>query len=77
MEISQKIGEATTVANKKTRMERTHGNDLFERAAAAANPKTLDRVLQARKDELTNDNKNGSSKIINESAHRMGVDITI
>jgi len=77
MEISQKIGEATTVANKKTRMERAHGNELFEQAAASANPKSLDRVLQAKRDELTNDNSNGTSKIIDESANKMGVDITI
>jgi len=77
MEISQKIGEATTVANKKTRMERTHGTELFERAAASANPNSVNRVLQAKKDELTYDNKNGTSKIINESSSRTGVDITI
>jgi len=77
MEISQKIGEATAVANKKTRMERAHGTEMFERVAASANSKSVDRVLQAKREELTYDNKNGTSKIINESSNKMGVDITI
>ncbi|MCL2207905.1 MAG: hypothetical protein FWB90_09005 [Fibromonadales bacterium] len=77
MEISQKIGEATTVANKKTRMERAHGTQMFEKAAASANSKSVDRVLKAKQEELTFDNKNGASKIVDQSANRMGTDITL
>jgi len=77
MEMSQEIGHATAVANKNTRMERAHGTELFKQAAAAANPNSVERVLHEKKEELTHDNKNGVSKIIDESANRMGVDIKV
>jgi len=77
MELSQKIGEATSLANRKTRMERAHSTELFKRATANANPNSVDKVLKAKEEELIHDNKNGISKIVDEAASRMGVDITI
>jgi len=77
MEISQRVGEATASANRKARKERAHSNELFKQSTATANPNSVKRVLKDKKEELTFDNQNGTSKIIDEAANRMNVDIKV
>jgi len=77
MEISEKIGEATTIAYNKTKNERAHSTEVFEQSTAHANPNTLEKILESEKNKLDNDNKNGINEIANESYNTMGVNITI